>query len=960
MALIAVCALAVCGGALLQYHAPWLTLSQAAPGDSDSPVHLSEVMTANASAYRSDLGAFADWVEIENAGSEPVDLGGYTLTEVGNIVDRFAFPGHVLGPGEAIVVHCDGIKRNVEGYALHAAFRLSASGSALELRDASGALADSVEIPELNRNEVYRLGADGRWEKSREYTPGMRNTLENHLLLAGERAECAVEISELMPANGHYCPDREGLCHDYIELHNLSNGAVSLEGYSLSDTSENPAKWRFPAGVSIPAGGYLVVYASGFSGMNGEDIHAGFKLASGGEEAVLSDPDGVPVDAVRYPTLTTDQAYSRIDGKFTAAAAPTPGMANTRESADAMQRSSTAGSVRLNEIMASPSDTEYDWLEIANASAEAVDLSGWGLSDDAAEPRKWRFPAGTVVKPGQFLGVFLSGLEGKSASGILHAGFRLAQAGGYPLTLSTPDGAVADRVFVPEQYTGISYQRMADGSFRYADAATPNAENAPTGYLGRCAKPAYSVSGGLFQNGDMAMVELSAEPGARIYYTLDCGDPDESSTPYTGPIAVGATSVVRARAYMDGMLPSYMESQTYLFGVSHTLDVVSLVADPDNLTGPTGIHTNYQMDWEREGHVEVYTSAGDAVLSDNCGLKLHGADSRKLPQKNFKVIARGEYGTDRFDAALFSGRPYESYQSFILRSSSEDGPKTRMRDSVLTALAKGTSVFYQETELCVVYINGIYWGHYNMRERICASSICQFEGWEGDEDRIDLVKGNVTVMRGSDESYQQMLTWVRKNGVPDDLALSKVGEVIDLDNYIAYHALEIFVGNADTLNVKRYRNANDDGKWRWIAYDLDWGFYVYANSIGRLLAPGVIGFGKYTDNALFIALMKNATFRDRFLTFIGGKMATDWTTDAILRTIQERYNLLLPELPAQFARWNQTEAEFRSEMKKFTDYAKTRPKKLIGYFRDSLSMSDSDMEKYFGDAIRRIQGGNAL
>jgi len=126
LALIAVCALAVCGGALLQYHAPWLTLSQAAPGDSDSPVHLSEVMTANASAYRSDLGAFADWVEIENAGSEPVDLGGYTLTEVGNIVDRFAFPGHVLGPGEAIVVHCDGIKRNVEGYALHAAFRLSA------------------------------------------------------------------------------------------------------------------------------------------------------------------------------------------------------------------------------------------------------------------------------------------------------------------------------------------------------------------------------------------------------------------------------------------------------------------------------------------------------------------------------------------------------------------------------------------------------------------------------------------------------------------------------------------------------------------------------------------------------------------------------------------------------------------------------------------------------------------
>ena len=48
-------------------------------------------------------------------------------------------------------------------------------------------------------------------------------------------------------------------------------------------------------------------------------------------------------------------------------------------------------------------------------------------------------------------------------------------------------------------------------------------------------------------------------------------------------------------------------------------------------------------------------------------------------------------------------------------------PLTRMRDSILTSLAEGTDVLYQETELCVLYINGEYWGHYNMRERICAA-----------------------------------------------------------------------------------------------------------------------------------------------------------------------------------------------------------------------------------------------
>ncbi|NLF26515.1 MAG: hypothetical protein GX592_01350 [Clostridiales bacterium] len=960
LALVAACLLAVCLGALLQYHVPWLRSDSEAPGDSDSPVRLSEVMTANASAFRSGPGAFSDWVEIENAGPEPVNLGGYTLTEVGNIVDRFAFPAQALAAGESVVVYLDGVKRNTAGYALHAAFRLSASGAALELRDASGALADGVEIPELNRNEVYRRGADGRWEKSREYTPGMANTLENHLLLAGGRAECPVEISELMAANARGFPDGEGLFFDYIELHNRSPGAVDLGGYFLSDSSENPAKWRFPAGILIPAGEYLVVYASGLSGINGGDVHAGFRLSSGGEEVVLSDPDGVPVDAVKYPALLTDQAYSRLDGEFTVAAPPTPGMANTRESADELQRSSAAGGARLNEIMASPSDADYDWLEIANASGEAVDLSGWGLSDDASEPRKWRFPENTVLEPGRFLGVFLSGLEGRSASGVLHAGFRLSQAGGYPLTLSRPDGTVADRVFVPEQFTGVSYQRMADGSFRYAGAATPNAENASAGYLGRCGRPAFSAGGGLYQDGETVAVEIAAEPGARVYYTLNCEDPDESSTPYAGPIVVTGTAVLRARAYMDDMLPSYAESQTYLFGVSHTLRVVSLVSDPDNLAGPNGIHANYEQDWEREGHVEIYAPGGDKVLSGGCGLKLHGADSRKLPQKNFKVIARGEYGANRFDAALFSDRPYGSYQSFILRSGAEEGPKTRMRDAVLTELASGTGVFYQETEMCAVYINGIYWGHYYMRERISAASICQFENWEGQEDRIDLVKGNASVLRGSDESYQRMLSWVGKNGVKDGAALEKVGEVIDLDNYIAYHALQIFVGNSDTLNIKRYRNQNADGRWRWAVYDFDWAFNNDTNSIGRWLNPGGMGAGRRTDNALFIALMKNAAFRDRFLTFIGGMMATDWTTEKILRTIEERYNELLPELPAQLRRWGQSEANFRSELGEFVDYAKARPKKLIGYFRETLSLSDADMERYFGDAIRLIQGGNAI
>ena len=126
-----------------------------------------------------------------------------------------------------------------------------------------------------------------------------------------------------------------------------------------------------------------------------------------------------------------------------------------------------AGGVYISEVMASPDDQPHDWLELYNASAQAVDISGWGLSDDAASPRKYRFPQGTVIAPGDHLTLYLSGTAGTTNGGVLCASLRLSADGGYGLTLSDVSGTLLDRVFVPEQYTGISYARMEDGNFLY-------------------------------------------------------------------------------------------------------------------------------------------------------------------------------------------------------------------------------------------------------------------------------------------------------------------------------------------------------------------------------------------------------------------------------------------------------------------------------------------------------------
>ena len=956
-ALAAVCVLALAAGFLLQSVFSVSSGVAVEERASDSPLRFSEVMTANASAFAAEDGQYSDWVELVNTGASDISLADYTLLNADDALEPLSFPQITLAPGEYLLIYCDGRLKNTAGYALHAPFRLSASGVALALYDAEGARVDSVDVPALERNFVYcRDQQTGAWGIRGDYTPGLPNTAADHLSLEKRATDDPLVISEAASANRTYVPSAAGECYDYIELHNTSAQAVDISGYALSDDPNDSEKYIFPEGASIPAGGYLLVYASGRADAPAGEWHAPFKLAAEGESVLLCDRDGRVVSLVELPALLSDQAYSLgEDGQYTASLAPTPGFANTSNEPRAQMARENAGGVYISEFMASPDDQPNDWLEIYNASSQAVDVSGWGLSDDAACPRKWRFPQGTVIQPGDYLTFYLSGADGVDTSGILHAAFRLSADGGYGLTLSDATGALRDRVFVPEQYNGIAYARMEDGDFLYVADDTPDRANAQSGYLGRAEKPAFSVHGGPQAAGTTLSVELSAAPGARIYYTLDCSAPDETSTPYAGPISVSATTIVRAVAYLDGYLPSYSASESYLYGADHEMRVVSMVADPNDIFGPEGFHTLYNEILERPGHIEVYTEDGAQMLSENCALRLHGQESRSMEQKGFKVIARSEYGANRFKAPLFTGRDYTEYQSFLLRSSSEDGPMTRMRDSILTSLARGTDVLYQETELCVLYINGEYWGHYNMRERICAAMICQYEGWEGQEDEIDIVKGNAQVLRGSNASFAAMLDYLREHGVPDDETLARVGEEIDLNSFIAYQALQIFVGNADTLNVKRYRNLSADGKWHWAIFDLDWGFFVDTNSIRRWLDPEGMGAQLATDNTLFRALMANPTFYDRFLTFMGEKLATDWTSGNIEAKIRERYEALLPEMPRQLERWGQSHDTFERRMAEFVDYARTRPRKLVIYFRDSLGLTAEEMEHYFGAAMRRIE-----
>ena len=999
VALIAMTIVVVLVAALSQRGPHAQTTYAAAQTD----VRFSEVMTANVSSLNVK-DTYPDWIEITNVGGSEINLYGWAITRSGDPSRIYRFPGMKLAPGEYFVVYAD----KGEGDD-HAPFRLSSSGETLLLLDSAGNTADSVNVPALKDDTSYCVDASGAWVQTGEPTPGSANrvvrvetdgqpgepaaTEEPAIAVSTNAADTDLVITEVMTRSKCTAQDAGGAAYDYIEIHNITSEPISLSSWMLSDNSACPAAWTLPDAVIQPDEYKIIRCAGEERAFDGGDLYAPFGLSKDGAEAVLTRPDGTTASYVRIPALEADQAYSKLGNVWKTTMAPTPGRPNTAGGAaqlDAETLAANTSGVRLSEIAAASNSVGSDWIELVNTTSETIDLSGWGLSDNSARPRKWQFPSGTTIAPGQYLGVICSGQDG-NVNGQIHTSFRLTADGGYTVTLCKPDGAIVDKTYLPLQYPDMTYGRIdARQGFSFLANPTPLSANSGMAYAGRAAIPEYSVYGGLYHTGDTLEVAISVDPGMRVYYTLDNTDPTESSNLYTQPLTITQTTILRTRVYADSYMESYMDTQSYLFDVNNGngVYVLSVVSDPDNLTseekgimiaGPNALPdwpygsmnkgANFWMDWEREAHVEIFAGDGSTVIAQGCGIKIAGQYSRAEDQQAFKLIARNEYsGDNRFRAPLFKNRDYTEYQSLVLRSSGQDTDKIRMRDSILTSLAKDTSVMYQETEVCVLYLDGRYWGHYNLRERVNSRSICQFEGWEGDEDNIDLIKANSNVMQGSNDTFEALLKYVKSADPTTDEFYSNLDSAIDIQNYIEYMAIEIFTGNTDTLNVKRYRNPNADGKWRWVLFDLDWAFTVNTNSINRWLTPGGMGNGLRTDNTLFIACMKNPRFRDEFLTHMGREMATTFSTEHILSLVQERYAILQPLLADQFAKWGSSEDAYQSAMREFVSYAERRPMLLLGYFKgvdmdnggkefskSQIKLSDAEMQKYFGDAIALVQ-----
>jgi len=168
-----------------------------------------------------------------------------------------------------------------------------------------------------------------------------------------------------------------------------------------------------------------------------------------------------------------------------------------------------------------------DWLELHNPAASPLVLTGWFLSDDPAQPRKWRFPE-TVLPAGDFLVIWASGKDRRAAGLPLHTNFSLS--GG---VVELPDGT-----------RGAGFLRQA----------TPGTDNGGADALMLAETVRFSHSSGPF-SGTITLELHGATPGQKIRYSLHRGTaptapgPDATSPEYTGPLTFDHSVLVQAAVF---------------------------------------------------------------------------------------------------------------------------------------------------------------------------------------------------------------------------------------------------------------------------------------------------------------------------------------------------------------------------------------------------------------------------
>lgn len=621
------------------------------------------------------------------------------------------------------------------------------------------------------------------------------------------------------------------------------------------------------------------------------------------------------------------------------------------------------GQLRINEVNAlnnsgliNPHTGEPDdWIEIYNGGSSDVDISHFHLSDRPQFPFAWTFPANTIVPAQGFLLVWADG-SGDTLSAP-RTNFKL-DVRGETLVLYSDKRTFIDSLAFPRMYQDHSYG-ISGNELIFFSKPSPRSWNFSTYAYRVAAKVSFDPPAGVYNT--RVIPNLSSGEGT-IRYTLDGSEPGSGDPVFNGDLAIDQSTVIRARVFMDGSEPGDVCTASYIIHEGYQLPVISLATDPVGLwSDESGIYVigengipgncaddprNWNQPWEKPMSMEYFNVEGQLGLQINAGMKIHGGCSRNAPMKSFGLIARNEYGSDLMKYPFFREKNIDEFKGLILRNSGNDFYDAFIRDGVIQAAVHPVmDIDHQAFEPVQVYLNGEYWGIHNLREKVNEHWISSNYGI--DDENLDFLKNQWEIFAGTRDAWDELTLYMENNNLSYGAPYSVVESKVDINSYQDYLITQLFFANRDWPgnNQKWWRDAVNDGKWRFILFDLEFsmGLYEYRPSRNMFefatLKGGTSWPNPNWSTLMIRKLLDNEGFREKFLAKYMMHLNTTFAPERIISIIDSLQMQIIDEYQVHIDRWGQQSFNgWLNDVEILRNFARQRPDHVWNNMRSFFSL----------------------
>ena len=625
----------------------------------------------------------------------------------------------------------------------------------------------------------------------------------------------------------------------------------------------------------------------------------------------------------------------------------------------------TTAQVVINEYSAANFDTyqdnygDYnDWVELYNPTAVAIDISGWFLTDKPSNPTKWSIPSSFIVPAMETAIIYCSGRD-EINGGNAHSNFRITQTKGNEVFMLTNNSNIfQDSIRVFPNQNSHSRGRETNGSLVWSvfQNGTPNADN--IGALqDYSSTPIFSLNGGYYP-GAINVSITSPDPNVTIYFTTNGDEPDNTATLYTAPINIVSTIVIKAIAYSsnNNIPASFIDFHTYFINETHTIPILSISGNQvDNLL-------NGNASLEPKGTLEWFDSTGVLLDKGTGEYNKHGNDSWAYGQRGFDYVMRDQFGYNyALKDKVFMTKDRDKFQRVIVKAAANDnypfsfgGSGAHIRDAYVHHLSQIGDLRMDErsTSSCILYLDGVYWGVYEMREKVDDHDFTDYY-YDQDKNNLQYLKtwGNTWTEYGAPNAqpdWDNFVTYVTTNPMNIQANYIQAKSEYNVGSLIDYFLLNTYVLCQDWLNWNTawWRGMDPNGdkkKWRYTLWDMDNTFDHGTNYTGipssspnaEPCDPSTLGnTGGQGHVPIWNEMLTNEEFHDDYINRWQDLANGPLSCDFMVYLLDSMIAVIEPEMPRQIATWGGTYAGWESNVTDLRNFILARCDSINSGFVD--------------------------